>query len=154
MIYLDLLAFGISGILLYILLFILFIAFIVSIIILIAQWKMFAKAGEEGWKALIPIYNTWIMIKLTFGEGKEWLISGTLFAIVGNYIDGPIGSFMLFAGVIMSVYISYNFIRRFAGVGMSIASLIVPVIIYPIVGFSSKYKYTPPTIYFDNEYTL
>ena len=24
----------------------------------IAYWKIFEKAGEPGWKALIPIYNT------------------------------------------------------------------------------------------------
>ena len=32
-----------------------FVAFYVLIIV--AQWKIFVKAGQEGWKALIPIYN-------------------------------------------------------------------------------------------------
>ena len=32
-----------------------FVAFYVLIIV--AQWKIFVKAGQEGWKALIPIYK-------------------------------------------------------------------------------------------------
>ena len=27
------------------------------VLIIVAQWKIFTKAGQEGWKALIPIYN-------------------------------------------------------------------------------------------------
>ena len=33
------------------------VGLIVSIIMIIARWKIFTKAGEEGWKAIIPIYN-------------------------------------------------------------------------------------------------
>lgn len=28
-----------------------------AVIKIIGQWKMFNKAGEEGWKAIIPVYN-------------------------------------------------------------------------------------------------
>src|SRR5580700_1458 len=27
-------------------------------------WKIFEKAGEKGWKALIPIYNYYIWLKI------------------------------------------------------------------------------------------
>ena len=27
------------------------------IILVIANWKIFTKAGEAGWKSIIPIYN-------------------------------------------------------------------------------------------------
>lgn len=33
---------------------------IFTIILVTANYKLFTKAGEEGWKSLIPIYNTWI----------------------------------------------------------------------------------------------
>ena len=32
-------------------------AFIFYILQVIAYWKIFTKAGEEGWKSIIPIYN-------------------------------------------------------------------------------------------------
>ena len=39
-----------------------FVAFYVLIIV--AQWKIFVKAGQEGWKALIPIYNVVVLYKI------------------------------------------------------------------------------------------
>jgi len=30
----------------------------------VAMWKIFVKAGEKGWKALIPIYNLVVMFKI------------------------------------------------------------------------------------------
>jgi len=32
---------------------------------IIAEWKIFTKAGEKGWKTLIPFYNVYIEYKLT-----------------------------------------------------------------------------------------
>lgn len=35
-------------------------AFIFYILQVIAYWKIFTKAGEEGWKSIIPIYNGYV----------------------------------------------------------------------------------------------
>lgn len=52
------------------------IALIIFLIIFLlncyAAWKVFEKAGEEGWKAIIPIYNAYIYQKITFGERYAW----------------------------------------------------------------------------------
>ena len=32
--------------------------------LVIGQWKVFEKAGEEGWKSLIPFYNAYILWKI------------------------------------------------------------------------------------------
>ncbi len=32
-------------------------------------WKIFEKAGQPGWAAIIPIYNLYIITKIA---GKEW----------------------------------------------------------------------------------
>ena len=37
---------------------------IVGILSIIAWWRIFAKAGEKGWKAIIPFYNMYVMYKL------------------------------------------------------------------------------------------
>ena len=47
--------------------FFLYIAIIV--IAIVAYWKIFTKAGEEGWKCLIPIYNIIILLKIV---GRPW----------------------------------------------------------------------------------
>jgi hypothetical protein len=30
----------------------------------VCRWKIFTKSGQEGWKALIPIYNTLILLDI------------------------------------------------------------------------------------------
>ena len=32
-------------------------------------WMMFQKAGEAGWKSIIPIWNTLVILKMV---GREW----------------------------------------------------------------------------------
>ena len=34
------------------------------VLLIIAEWKIFTKAGEAGWKSLIPIYNVYIAFKI------------------------------------------------------------------------------------------
>lgn len=43
---------------------------------IIISWKIFEKAGEPGWKALIPIYNTYIMYKITWNLNMFWVFFG------------------------------------------------------------------------------
>ena len=49
--------FGLLGILF-------FIVFVVYVVEVIGMWKVFVKAGIEGWKSLIPIYNLVLLYKL------------------------------------------------------------------------------------------
>lgn len=37
---------------------------ILLLIVIISLWKIFEKAGEPGWAALIPIYNVIILLKI------------------------------------------------------------------------------------------
>lgn len=46
---------------------IVYLAFIVLAIA--GMWKTFDKAGEEGWKAIIPIYNIIVLLKIV---GRPW----------------------------------------------------------------------------------
>lgn len=37
---------------------IMLISIAILILMIVANWKLFTKAGEEGWKSIIPFYNT------------------------------------------------------------------------------------------------
>lgn len=37
---------------------------VIMLATLVGMWKVFAKAGEPGWAAIIPIYNVWVMVKI------------------------------------------------------------------------------------------
>ena len=41
------------------------IAIVIYILLIIAWWKIFKKAGQAGWKSIIPIYNVYILCKIT-----------------------------------------------------------------------------------------
>lgn len=51
------------------------IAFIVLYLITaIVKWKIFVKAGEKGWKALIPVYSQYIEFKICWDTKYFWMI--------------------------------------------------------------------------------
>ena len=42
---------------------------------LVCNWKIYAKAGQPGWGALIPIYNVYLLFKITWGNGWYFLLT-------------------------------------------------------------------------------
>ena len=52
----------------------------VYVLLIIAQWKIFTKAGEKGWKSLIPIYNLVVLYKIV--GLSPWLLLIYLTAII------------------------------------------------------------------------
>ena len=36
------------------------------------EWILFERAGEPGWKVLIPFYDSFILHKIAFGEESKW----------------------------------------------------------------------------------
>lgn len=47
---------------------------IVCVISIVALWKIFTKAGEAGWKSIIPILNIYTMVKIADGKGIKFLL--------------------------------------------------------------------------------
>ena len=46
------------------------------VLIVIAQWKIFEKAGEKGWKSIIPIYGQYILFKIIGAKKWFWILFG------------------------------------------------------------------------------
>ena len=49
------------------------IQLLIIVAMIAGMWKMFVKAGQPGWAAIIPIYNAWILLKIAEKPGW-WLI--------------------------------------------------------------------------------
>jgi hypothetical protein len=45
----------------------------IAVVAIIAMWKIFVKAGQPGWAAIIPIYNVYIMLKI-IGRPGWWIL--------------------------------------------------------------------------------
>ena len=68
-----------------------FMAYAISLIVTIATmipyyiglWKLYEKAGEKGWKCLIPFYNMYILYEIVYGNGwKMFFLFIPVFNIV------------------------------------------------------------------------
>ena len=82
-------AIGITGMLLIILAW-----YVVQVI---ANWKIFKKMGEPGWKSIIPFYNSYILYKRTWKTMFFWI------ALVIGFIAGVFESLAQNAGVANTV---------------------------------------------------
>lgn len=61
------------------------VAFAFAIVALVAWWKIFVKAGEPGWAAIVPIYSTYTMVKIA---GYNPLLFLLFFIPVVNIVFG------------------------------------------------------------------
>lgn len=46
---------------------------VLYVLLVIANWKIFTKAGEKGWKSIIPIYNVYILYKISWKVSMFWI---------------------------------------------------------------------------------
>ena len=105
------------------------VAFI--LLIVAAMWKVFSKAGQPGWAAIIPIYNVYVMCKVA-GRPGWWLLL----------------MLIPFVNFIIAIILNVDIAKRFGkGVGFAIGMLFLPFIFWPILGFdSAPYQGGPPSI--------
>ena len=94
----------------------------------IPYWVIFTKAGQPGWPALIPIYSTYVLLKVV-GRPGWWLL---LFLI-------PIINIVFL--IIMLNDLSKSFGH---GVGFTLGLLFLSLIFFYILAFGSS-TYRGPT---------
>ena len=94
---------------------------VLAVLLIIAYWRIFVKAGEAGWKSLIPFYNTYLLFRIA-GRNGWWFLAlfvpllnifatimlsidlakhfgkSTVFGVVGLWLFSIVGYFMLAFG--------------------------------------------------------
>lgn len=66
-------------------------ALVWGILGIIAGWRIFEKAGEKGWKILIPIYDVYIFYKIA--GMKAWFWVSLVVSIISCIALGAMGAF-------------------------------------------------------------
>lgn len=91
----------------------------VGIFMLVAMWKLFKKAGKNGWECLIPIYNIIVLLEIT--ELPTWYIA--LF-------------FVPFANIYAMFKIYIELAHKFGqSTGFGVAMVFFAIICVPILAF-------------------
>ena len=98
---------------------------VVILLIIIAEWKVFQKAGKPGWAVIIPIYNIIVLLEIV-KKPLWWII---LFFI-------PIVNIVIAIMVVHRLSLSFG-----KEAGFTIGLILLPFIFYPILGFGDA-KYT------------
>ena len=97
------------------------IVLILAVTSIVSIWRIFEKAGDKGWKSLIPLYNTYTLFKVAGYNGWMFLLliipivnlvifvllslklaerfgKSTLFAVVALILFNPIGFWIIGLG--------------------------------------------------------
>ena len=99
---------------------------VIAILQIVAMWKIFTKAGEKGWKSIIPVYNLVILFKVS--GLSPWIIFGYLAGII------PFVGWIVSLGI--TIYQCNSLAKSFGkDVGYTIGLLFLPTIFYMILGF-------------------
>lgn len=92
----------------------------VLVLMVASMWKIYVKANEPGWAAIIPIYNIVVLLKIV-GKPIWWIV---LFII-------PLVS------LVAAVLIYVSFAKSFGkSTGFAIGMLLLPFIFIPMLAFS------------------
>lgn len=104
------------------------IQLLIALVQVAGIWAVFSKAGHAGWKALIPLYNLYIMLKI--GDNAWWWLVLLFVPIVNLY-----AVYRINAGVGRAFGKGTLF-----GLGLTFLGFLF----YPVLGFGD-YEYKKPT---------
>jgi hypothetical protein len=97
------------------------------VVVIAAVWKVFTKAGQPGWAAIVPIYNLIVLMKIV-GRPTWWVV---LFFI-------PLVNFVV--AILLCIDLAKSFGQ---GTGFGIGLLLLAPIFYLILGFGGA-RYVGP----------
>lgn len=113
---------GGAGLMIFLVLYFAFIIFLIA-----SFWKIFTKAGQPGWAAIVPIYNLVVLLQVV-GRPVWWIVL----------------MLIPFVNLVIFIMVAIDLAKSFGkGAGFGIGLAFLGFIFYPILGFGSA-KYVGP----------
>ena len=121
------------------------IILLLAIFSIATMWRIFTKAGEKGWKSLIPIYNGYVQWGIGWDTQYFWLVFGgaiglsilnLLLGMMGRFgviLSGIIGLVWAVVCLVLVVKFSIRMAHRF---GKSTAFGVVGLLIFSLIGYA------------------
>ena len=135
-----------SFFIIYLIIFIVMILFVTALCVfaIICNWKLLEKAGEPGWKALIPFYNIYTMNEIAFTRPTS-IVFFIIFCVTYVFICIPYLGAFIFAMVVgvIAGFTGYAVAKAFGrDTGMCVCAIFFAPIIFAILAFSKSIEYT------------
>lgn len=117
---------------------------------IIANWNIFTKAGEAGWKSLIPIYGDYVSYKIAWQTSYFWL--SFILGIVASYVSSAnlnesmfltvIATLLRIVIAVINIIYYVKLSKAFGhGIGFAIGLILLQPIFLLILGFGSDQYY-------------
>lgn len=128
------------------------VALIWYIILIVANWKIFTKAGEAGWKSIIPFLNTFVLFKISWNAMMFWVMLGaSVLGGVFTALAGDEGGFLSILALIcylvvlvITIMQVHKLSKSFGhGIGFTLGLLFLSPIFTLILGLG-KSQYIGP----------
>lgn len=97
--------------------------YLVMIVAAIAgMWKVFEKAGQPGWAAIVPIYNMFVLLQIV--NKPIWWIVLLLIPLIN---------------IVILIMVSIALAEKFGkGGGFAVGMVFLPFVFYPMLGFGDE----------------
>ncbi len=94
----------------------------IFVVYVVGLWRVFTKAGQPGWSAIIPIYNFWVLLKIVGRPG--WWILMMLIPLVS---------------IVFQIIVLNDLSKSFGhGTGFTVGLFFLPFVFVLILAFGSS----------------
>lgn len=125
------------------------------VLYIIGRWRLYKKAGKNGWEAIIPFYNDWVYVEIA---GLNWwwfllVMANSSVNFSSGFFDGDsvVISIAPFVSLFALYVCNYNISKRLnKDVGFAVLMTIFPFIMIPLIGLSNSYKFDKDIVVSNN----
>lgn len=102
-----------------------FLSFVCAVIVVVSLWKIFVKAKQPGWAAIVPFYNAYLLLRVVNRPGWWFFL----------YL-------IPFVNFVIWIIVNNDLAKSFGkGTGTTLLLIFLPFIGYPMLAFGdAKYK--------------
>ena len=120
------------------------VSLVIAVLTIIAMWKIFTKAGEAGWKSIIPVYNVYILFKIAWETKMFWIF--LIVSFCGGFLSGLIPAIAGFLSVALAIFelvmviiLNVKLAKAYGhGAGFAVGLILLNTIFTLILGFGSS----------------
>ncbi len=105
-----------------------YIGLALGVVYIAAIWRVFTKAGQPGWAAIVPIYNLIVLLRIV---GRLWWWVLLILIPIVN--------------IVILFMVAIDLGKCFGkGAGFGVGLVFLPFIFYPMLAWGDA-RYAPPT---------
>ncbi len=105
-----------------------YIGLALGVLYIAAIWRVFTKAAQPGWAAVVPIYNVIVLLRIV---GRPWWWILLILIPIVN--------------IVILFMVAIDLAKCFGkGTGFGVGLVFLPFIFYPMLAWGDA-RYAPPT---------